>query len=336
MKKRKNTPKPPVLQEGFYLDKYFENYEDLKESAKNWDFSCTYQLRPSAISGRHRILQLTTMQLGYAVRAGGRMSDIYSVKDYISVCVIKDCQDKACFHRTKLHTGDIIFFDDSGSYNFLSNEEITFVVVNIPTKMFQSIWPDLSSIVHHSIKDSNDVFFNLVHQLWDRLANDSNEKRESKVYQDTEKEILTTIKELLKTQTPWVPKLTKGEESALAIRDQLYLHMDGKINIVSLAKEHNISERTLQISFKSLFGFTPTVFLRNMKLNLVYRDLKFKNLKSGNVSSIAQKWGFMHMGRFSKYYTDLFGENPSATLKTPCIQENIMAEDCVERQEEIT
>ena len=139
MKKSKHTPEPLALQEGFFLDKHFANYEMLNETAKNWSFNCTYQLKPNALSGRHRILQLNTMQLGYAVRSGGRMDDSYSAQGYITVAVIDTCHDKACFHRTKLHTGDIIFFDDSQPYNFLSNEEISFAVINIPTETLQSI-----------------------------------------------------------------------------------------------------------------------------------------------------------------------------------------------------
>ncbi len=49
---------------------------------------------------------------------------------------------------------------------------------------------------------------------------------------------------------------------------------------------------------------------------------------------VAQKWGFRHMGKFSKYYTELFGENPSVTLKTKPIIDG-MNEHCVERKEEI-
>jgi hypothetical protein len=50
---------------------------------------------------------------------------------------------------------------------------------------------------------------------------------------------------------------------------------------------------------------------------------------------VAQKWGFSHMGRFSKYYTDLFGENPSSTLKISIPQIDGMKVHCVERQEEM-
>jgi AraC family ethanolamine operon transcriptional activator len=150
-----------------------------------------------------------------------------------------------------------------------------------------------------------------------------------------EEEILTLIKSLINAQTPIVSKLTKGEEKSLLIRDQVYRHMDGKINIASLAEQHNISEKTLQNSFKSLFGFTPNLFLRQMKLNLVHYELKVNNAHDITVSGVARKWGFTHMGRFSHYYTQLFGENPSETLKKTKELHNGITTRCVVRQEEL-
>ena len=333
MKKSKHSPEPLALQEGFYLEHTYDNYEGLAESSKNWKYNCTFQLKPNALSGYHRILQLQTMQLGYAKGPGGVMQDSYSALDCITVAVIEKCRDKACYHRTKLHTGDIIFFDDARPYNFISNDIISYTVINIPKKRLQSIQADLSTIINHTIHDTDDRFLKMVNEIWDWGKEDSDKKTEK--YRETEEKILLTLKELLETQTPTICKLTKGEESALAIRDQVYAHMDGKINIESLAKQHNVSERTLQLSCKSLFGFSPSMLLRQMKLNLVYRDLKEADVQSETVSRIAQKWGFNHMGRFSNYYTELFGENPSQTLKRPHKDENTMAGECVERQEEI-
>lgn len=58
--------------------------------------------------------------------------------------------------------------------------------------------------------------------------------------------------------------------------------------------------------FKLLFDFSPSVFLRQMKLKLVYLEIKESDAQSETVSSIAQKWKFLHMGCFSKNYTELF------------------------------
>jgi len=143
------------------------------------------------------------------------------------------------------------------------------------------------------------------------------------------------LQSLLETETLQEPKLTKGERIALAIRDQVYHHMDGKINMKSFAKQYQVSGQTLTNAFKSLFGFTPKYFLQALKLNLVHHDLKNADPKSCTVLKIASKWGFSHMGRFSQAYTQLFGENPSLTLKSLEYIEGNMISSCTSRQEEI-
>ncbi len=335
MKQTKHNPEPLMLQEGYFLEKRYNNYETMEKSAKNWKYNCMYQLKPNALLGHHRVLQLPSMQIGYVTRPGGLMHDTYSALDCISVAVIEECADKACFHRTKLEAGDIIFFDDSRPYTFVANDRISFTVINIETKMLHVLQPKLSQSLHHKIKDTNGIFSALLRQTWNLLTHTPKGKRDKNSYKEAEEKIISVLQNLLKVQSPKVSKLTKGEEIALAIRNQVCAHMDGKINMASLAKQYHVSDVTLQNSFKSLFGFTPSYFLRQMKLNLVYRDLKHADAQYEKVSRVAQKWGFMHMGHFSKYYTELFNENPSQTLKRVYSPENMMADECVERREEM-
>jgi hypothetical protein len=54
-----------------------------------------------------------------------------------------------------------------------------------------------------------------------------------------------------------------------------------------------------------------------------------------DISQKACIWGFRHLGRFSKFYTELFRENPSITLKKPSPLIDRIHSDCVERKEEI-
>ena len=44
-------------------------------------------------------------------------------------------------------------------------------------------------------------------------------------------------------------------------------------------------------------------------------DLSRDENHDRTVSEIAGGWGFTHMGRFSHYYSDRFGELPSDTLR---------------------
>ena len=309
----------------------FNTYKEMSESAKNWDHLCTYQLLPHALEGEHHVIELPSMQLSYSDRAGGFMHDAMSPKGSISIAVIQECTDKACFDRMKLTKGDILFFDDSQTFNFISNNHIKVAIVSIPRTLKSIHKLQLSSTLGHFIIDQD-------MQLSYFLSNILKETLQQEAItnpKEVENTILSLLSILLKNQTLQKPKLTEGEKIALAIRDQVYKHMDGKINIASLSQQHKVSQQTLQNSFKSLFGFTPQRFLRLLKLNLVHHNLRDANSKTVTVSKVALKWGFSHMGRFSRYYTDLFGENPSVTLKTNYFKENSMTSECTMRQEEI-
>ena len=336
MNKKTNQSKPLTLKEGYFFKRQFDGFEGMEENSKNWEHHCTYQLRPSALAGEYQVLQLHSMQLLHAKRAGGFMHDVSSAQDCITVGVVEECADKVYFHRTKFQTGDILFFDDSRLYSMMSNDAVVFTVLSIRKNMTGSLIPKLSAALNHTIRDTDAILVRTMRQVRERFINDTNEKRDTKDFKNAEQEICAVIMKLLDEQTPVFPKLSRGEEIALAICDQVSLHMDGKINIASLAKQYQVSEKTLQKSFKSLFGYTPKYFFRQLKLNHAYHDLKYADPLYGKVSKIASKWGFVHMGRFTNYYTALFGENPSQTLMSLSPREEFIEKSCADRQDEIS
>lgn len=335
MNKKIYNPPPLRLSEGYFSDKLYNSYEMMSESINNWQQLCPYQLRPDGLSGRHQILQLHSMQIAYAHRNGGTMHNAGSAKDSFTIAVVEACADKACFGQLKLQTGDILFFDDSHPHNFVTNDTIRFIVVSIYKSSLGSQRSNISKALDQCIRDTDTHFAITLNEIWKRFTQSPQNKRDTQEYKDAENEILSVIMELLSEQNPSKPKLTAGEKTALEIRDKVFHHMDGNLSIASLAKEYEISEQTLQNSFKSLFGFTPKIFLRLLKLNIVHQELQKSTPQQTSVSNIAIKWGFKHMGRFSAYYTELFAENPSLTLKNSLANEKGLKEACVSRQEEM-
>ena len=336
MKKLTPNSNPLKLSPGYFFEIYMNSRETLEQGKLNTEYNCMYQLLPKSLRGYRQVLHLNAMQTSYIWRPGGLMFGPAAPKDSFIIAVFENCVDKACFGRMKLKTGDIIFFDDSYIYNFINSGEISFNTVAIEKSRLGSLPPIMRSILNHRIYDTDSRFASILHEIWKRFTEPSTAKKESEDFQQAEDEILDVLMELLAEQTPAIPKLTAGEKTALAIRNQVFHHMDGAINIQSLAEQHNISQQTLQNSFKSLFGFTPNFFLRTLKLNHVHQELAKSTPEQTTVSQVAYKWGFTHMGRFSGYYTELFEQNPSQTLKAPysAAEENIK-DSCVGRQEEM-
>jgi len=314
-----------------FSSKNFENYQEMEESAKNWNLHCSYRLQPNAFLGENHVIELPHIQLSYTYREGGFMHDAISPPHTVSIALIQECRDVACFDIFKLHEGMILFFDDAKALNFMSKGAIKVAILSIPLAIFKAYNLDFEAYLNHYIEEPN----NELSILFEKVLNDylNQQTLESKIIEET---FMVQLKKLTKTTSLQSPKLTRGETIALKIRDRVYRHMDGKINIEMFAKEYSVSDQTLQNAFKSLFGFTPKKFLQLLKLNLVHRDLLESDSQTSSVQAIASKWGFVHLGRFAQAYATLFEEKPSQTLKiVVSTNVNIQAE-CVERQEEIT
>src|SRR5712671_1747113 len=86
------------------------------------------------------------------------------------------------------------------------------------------------------------------------------------------------------------------------------------ITVSDVADHLGISLRSLQVGFRQWRETTPTAFLRQVRLQLV-RDELLRSGREANVTVIALRHGFSHLGRFSAQYRSAFGEDPSATLR---------------------
>ncbi|MFF0952266.1 AraC family transcriptional regulator [Rhizobium leguminosarum] len=84
-------------------------------------------------------------------------------------------------------------------------------------------------------------------------------------------------------------------------------------NVVDIARAAGVSVRALQLAFQEFKSTTPSKYLRQMRLEGARKDLLAHPADDMSVSDVARRWGFTHMGRFSAFYREAFGELPSET-----------------------
>lgn len=87
--------------------------------------------------------------------------------------------------------------------------------------------------------------------------------------------------------------------------------------IVDLVRALDVSERTLQYSFRDLLDTTPVAYWRTLKLSAARKRLIDTARSTTSVTEVATRCGFLHLGRFAKDYRRQFGESPSETLRDP-------------------
>ena len=113
-------------------------------------------------------------------------------------------------------------------------------------------------------------------------------------------------------------KVEKGRTIAPGIvrRAEEYMkaHLDEEISIIDLLKISDCSRSVLFSSFQNARSYTPMEFLTEQRLQFSRENLLHPR-EADTVSSIATRSGFVSFGRFSKIYSNRFGERPSVALR---------------------
>ena len=107
---------------------------------------------------------------------------------------------------------------------------------------------------------------------------------------------------------PGVPRRRVDE-----VVDFMRAHADEHLRPEDLARVACLSVRALQVSFRRELGTTPSELLREIRLDRVRAALG-SGAADLTVGVVALRWGFAHLGRFSRQYRSRFGELPSETL----------------------
>lgn len=98
-------------------------------------------------------------------------------------------------------------------------------------------------------------------------------------------------------------------------RAQRYLHEHARqVPIIeNIVAASGVSKRTLYEGFKRCYGIPPMQYLRELRMAGVREELR--SIKGNDdITTIALRWGFTHLGRFTGEYKKRFNELPSTTL----------------------
>jgi transcriptional regulator GlxA family with amidase domain len=89
------------------------------------------------------------------------------------------------------------------------------------------------------------------------------------------------------------------------------------VTTTDVAEHVGLSVRGLQQAFQRQVGTAPNAMLRGIRLDRVHEELRRASAGDLTVASVALRWGFAHLGRFSAAYASRFGQYPRDTLQQP-------------------
>lgn len=87
------------------------------------------------------------------------------------------------------------------------------------------------------------------------------------------------------------------------------------VPMLTLSAHLGVSERRLQLAFRRRLDLSPSEFMMLRALQRAHVELVEANPSTRRVADVARSNGFEHLGRFARYYRDVYGELPSATLR---------------------
>jgi transcriptional regulator GlxA family with amidase domain len=105
-----------------------------------------------------------------------------------------------------------------------------------------------------------------------------------------------------------------GPRWVRGVEEYLEAHCDQPITARDIAEVAGVSASAIYAGFARHRGYTPLQFLKEIRLRWV-RDALLTALPEATVKGVAARWGFNHLGRFSRDYGRRFGESPSTTLR---------------------
>jgi len=91
-------------------------------------------------------------------------------------------------------------------------------------------------------------------------------------------------------------------------------HLESPITLAEIVAASKVPGRTLFKHFQDYRGISPMGFVRAARFKKV-RELLARAEPQEQVSEIAMRMGFNHLGRFAVEYRKRFGESPSDTLR---------------------
>lgn len=97
-------------------------------------------------------------------------------------------------------------------------------------------------------------------------------------------------------------------------QEWMHRHPDLPITLEGLCREVHASRRSLIQGFSEHLGMGPMAYLKLQRLHAVRRLLLAADPGETTITAVAERFGFLSHGHFSRDYRRLFGELPSRTL----------------------
>ncbi len=317
-----NEKTEPLL----WVDVEFNDYERFNEAAKDWHIDF-HQLDGDTFHSRIQQIILHEIQIGHTKLDSYLDQKGVSPKDMWSFVILGKESSMFNFnHQMTQSTSTMLIYSPGHIINAVSTSGFEVYVLSVERTHLHKIAASLGlTEIEEKLNkiDRVELDEDQANRLREQLQNIliAVSRTEDKVNTVQEREIFLKLlptqffKALHKHMDCAPVKVFKSKHmSYMEARAYIHTNLHQPITIDEIAKKFEITERTLRNHFQEELGISPKQYLNTIRLQRVRNELKNKK-KKVNIEVVARKYGFHHMGQFSKRYKDFFGELPSETLR---------------------
>jgi AraC-like DNA-binding protein len=264
--------------------------------------------------------------VGPAMRFQGEMARTCYTLVFVLACPEKGRSFNFSFEHTDGYMG---FFPPGGVVDAVTPEGYSNATLTVPVAEFhEALALHFPEVPEKMLQSGAALFIDPVEQIRLRglLARiegslwDSPERLDDPLLRRRiERELLATFLDALRSgcAAPLKPLSSRiGGRFHRLRKAQEFLsdHQREPVHLDDLCLALGLTRRGVEKLFRDLLGISPMTYLRHQRLHGARRALLGMTPAPGAVKFAAREWGFVHQGRFSRDYRDLFGESPRETV----------------------
>lgn len=307
-----------------FSDDHFQDYDEFAQSIRGWgvDFR---QLNPGqSLSSLQQFgmpgLMVTRFNLSQAYEQRGSTPN-----GMLTIGFLEEGAGKANTPNGAINEDNLWCFSAGREFGCTSQMNFRAYGISISEVLLDEVADTCQLSDIHSKLGSNQIVRckhrTDLDELRQQLASISNSFSNScssqAILQANQHDLVRELLEALDSTKVAIPlKMSVRKRQVLSrTLDYLEANPGSPITVHQLAKIAGAGVRTLEYVFRDYFGVTPKTYLMARRLAGARHDLLRFDTTSNLVHDVAIRWGFWHLGRFSTYYKNFYGELPSETLK---------------------
>lgn len=320
-----------VINSTFYVNSVFSDINQYAEVGKNWDIDFM-QLSPGKLDAKLYIVNDINFQVFRTSFNQSLLQNGSSPKNLITFGLTRNRCVEFFWRGHRITGKDIFIFPINGEIATESRPDFDTYGLSFHPEYIEQVCEEL--ILNLSLKDirSTEILTvpdlsmqslrlfleNTFTVIKNNISNFSRDNFRGTIKYEILKKLLLTIEPHLKKSK--IKNIRLRDQAYKKAKDYIYDNLNVPLTVQELVKEANVSIRTLEYSFLERFGMRPKALLKSIRLNGVNRALKLADVKKTKLYSIANHWGFWHIGQFAKDYKEMFGELPSDTIRKSIYQ----------------